>query len=278
MTATAVVQATEPPRVLLTVTGLATDGDLVTVYRLVDGDAVPVRGAIDVLPDGTGTLVVTDLSAPFGVPVQYRVDQTDGGTGTVTSQTSNVVTLTAPGPWLSLPITGDAVQLTIVDWPEKSYKARQSLIAVAGRATPIAVSDKRIAAESTMVVLTRTRDDLMALRSLLEAGVVIQVRPVCGAVEAEYVAIGDVSETRYKPSSRATDGGTPAGSDWRRLVTMQCQVVDEPARTIPAVGDTLADLHAYVGGDTATLSTLHFSDFPSPATLLTIAQTALEGA
>ena len=276
MPVSAVVQDTAPPRVQITATGLATDGDLVTVYRVVDGDETPVRGGIDRVPDATGTLVLTDQSAPFGVPVAYRVDQTDTVTGAITSSTSTPVTLTAPGPWLSLPVTGEAVQLTIVDWPEKAYAARGAVIAVAGRTTPIVVSDKRIAASSTLTVLTRTKAELDALRDLLAVGDVIQVRPVCGAVEAEYVAVLDVTEQRYRPRTLRTDGGVPAGSDWRRYVVLECQVVDEPPRKMPAVGDTLADLHAYAGGTGSTLNTLATATFPPPATLLTIAQTPME--
>lgn len=270
----AVVQDTAPPRVLITGRGLM-PGQPITVYRIVDGEAVPVRGGFAVLPDANGVFVITDASAPFGVPVEYRIDQTDTSTGVVMSYPSNVVTLIADGPWLTLPITGEAVQLTIVDWPEKQYAFRGSVIGVAGRVTPIVVSDKRLAASSTLTVLTRTREELMALRDILATGDVIQIRPVCGAVEAEYVAVLDVNEQRFKPNSNPINGGIQAGSDWRRLVVMPVQVVDEPPRTIPAIGDTLADLHTYAGGPGSTLEGLATATFPEPATLLTIAQTAL---
>lgn len=267
----AFVQGTEPQRVRITATELD-PADATTVYRVVDGAATPVRGGINIYPDAAGALVLDDQSAPFGVEVTYRVEQVDATTGTVTEQTSFPVTLTARGPWLSLPITGEAVQLTIVDWPEKAYAFRGSVIGVAGRTAPIVVGDKRLAASSTLTVLTRTKAELLALRDLLASGDVIQIRPVCGAVEAEYVAVLDVTETRYKPASKPTDGGVPAGSDWRRLVVMPVQVVDEPPRSIPALGDTLADLHAYAGGTTSTLGTLASATFPG-GTLLTIAQT-----
>lgn len=272
----AFVQGTEPQRVRITATGLD-PADATTVYRVVDGAATPVRGGIGIYPDAAGALVLDDQSAPFGVEVVYRLEQVDATTGDVTEETSFPVTLTARGPWLSLPITGEGVQLTIVDWPEKSFAFRGSVIGVSGRTAPIVVGDKRLAASSTMTVLTRTKEQLFALRDLLASGDVIQVRPVCGAVEAEYVSVLDVTETRYKPSSRTTDGGVPAGSDWRRLVVMPVQVVDEPPRSIRALGDDLADLHAYAGGATSTLNTLATATFPG-GTLLTIAQTDLAGA
>ena len=243
-----------------------TEPGTITITRTAEGDTVPVRGALEVVPR-TDTFVVVDNEAPFGVPLVYTLTQTyaDGTTSTVES---NEVILTGVElPWLTNPITGEGVDATIADWPELSYPGRQTIVDVSGRSAPLVISDVRGTPTSELVVLTRTRDQLVRLRHLLHTGDVVQVRPVCGAVEAAYLAVGEVTETRYRPA------GDGAGSDWRRLVTLAAQAVDQPTPRIPAVGDTLADLAAYVPTTLADLATA----FGEDATLLTIAQTHVGG-
>lgn len=247
------------------VTATASEPDIadISLWREVEGIRYPVRGAQD-LPPANDALVFNDNEAPFGKPVTYVLVKTytDGTTAEVSS---DAVELTTVLPWISHPITGVGVTATITDWPELNYAARQTLVAVAGRSRPIAISDRRIAASSELVMLTKTRTTLMDLRALLGTGDTLLVRPPCEAVEGDYLAIGDVSEARIKPN------GEGAGSDWRRLVTMAAQVVDAPDTTIPAVGDTLADLAAYAPGTLAELA----DAFGAGATLLTIAETNL---
>jgi len=265
------VQDTEPPRVQITLQRLPLDGTTVTLWREVEGERTPVRGYLNVTPTSAAT-VVWDLGAPFGVEVSYVLTRYHPD-GTVTETTVGPVFLTAGLPWISHPITGQGVAVTIAEWPEYEYAARQTVVPVAGRPTPIVVSDVRLAATSELTVLTRTRDELLALRELLASGDVLQVRPVCDAVEPDYIAVGDVVEARVKPSGRSSDP-RPAGQDWRRRVTMAVQAVEQPAPTIAAVSDTLADLNTYAPTTLADLSTT----FGPGATLLTIAQTPLTGA
>ena len=246
------------------VTAIAEEPDIssVSLMREVDGVRSPVRGAQGIAPGSD--LVVNDNEAPFGKQVTYVFvkNYTDGTTG---ETYSDPIELTTALPWISHPITGVGVSATITDWSELSYAARQNVIAVAGRSRPIAISDKRLAPSSELTMLTKTRSDLLALRALLTLGDVLLVRPVCDAVEGDHLSIGDVTETRVKPT------GDGAGNDWRRLVSMSVQAVDLPDTSIPAIGDTLADLAAYV---TTTLTALSDAFGPG-ATLLTIAETNL---
>lgn len=233
----------------------------VSLMREVDGVRSPVRGAQNIAAPGSD-LVITDHEAPFGKSVTYVFvkSYTDGTTGETVSAP---VVLTTARPWISHPITGVGVTATITEWSELAYAARRNVIAVAGRSRPIAISDRRLAPTSQVTMLTKTRSDLLALRTLLGLGDVLLVRPVCDAVEGDYLSIGDVTEARVKPT------GDGAGSDWRRLVSMDAQAVDIPDTSIPAVGDTLADLNAYVPTTLADIATA----FGANATLLTIAQT-----
>ena len=261
--------ATASPSMALidAITATATEPVIQTVslMRLVDGVRSPVRGAQNIAASAAD-MVFTDNEAPFGKQVTYVFVKryVDGTTG---ETISDPVELTTALPWISHPITGVGVSATITDWSELDYAARQTIVAVAGRARPIALSDRRLAPSSEITMLTKTRSDLLALRGLLALGDVLLVRPVCDAVEGDYLAIGDVTETRVKPN------GEGAGMDWRRLVTMNVQAVDIPDTGIPAIGDTLADLHAYAPTTLTALS----DAFGPNATLLTIAETNLTG-
>lgn len=270
-TLAAVVQATEPPRIQVTATDVTPGEGTVTLYRIADGIQEPVRGLV-AEPNDQTTWVVNDSEAPFGVPVHYLFVITFA-TGTTEQTQSNTVTITTALPWVSNPITGQGVAVTIQGWAELTRVARQTVVPVAGRPAPIIVSDVRQAPASTLTLLTLTRDQLGALRQLLATGDVLQVRAVCGAVEGAYVAVGDVTEARVKPDSRKLDP-RPAGSDWRRLVALACQEVDRPAPAIPAAGDTLADLAVYVR---TTLEDIYLT-WPEPQTLLDIARTSLVSA
>lgn len=269
-TLTAVVQGTDPPKVQITAEGIT--GDTMTLYRAVAGNRFPVRGALNAPPTGTA-MVWVDHGAPFGVPVQYVLVEQDAATETETETVSNQVTLLSSAPWITNPITGEGVEITIETWPELTYAARQTLVDVSGRPAPIVVSDVRSAAASGMTLLTRTREQLYALRDVLASGDVLQVRPVCGAVETEYIAVGTVTESRYREKS-GLHATLPAGSDWRRRVALDVQIVEQPFPQIPAVGDTLADLAAYVPTTLADLA----EAFGPDATLLTIAATDLSDA
>lgn len=261
VTVTAVTQDTAPPRVLITIEELGTTPGVLTLMRIVAGIRAQVRGAVNLASDDDSVLIV-DNEAPFGVPVSYELTWTLGD-GTTTVVTSNTVQLSASMSWLSNPITGEGAPVTIATWPELTYSARQSVLDVAGRVSPVVVSDLRTSASSEMVVFTPTRAVLMMLRQLLATGDIILLRPVCDAVEGDYFAVGEVTEARLDPSD---------GSSWRRLVTLELQVVDQPSPAIPAIGDTLLDLHNFVPG---TLEDIHAA-FPDPDTLLTIARTRLQ--
>lgn len=246
------------------VTAVASEPDIVSMslMREVDGVRSPVRGAQGIT--SASDLVVNDNEAPFGKQVTYVYVKTYVD-GTTSETYSDPIELTTALPWISHPITGVGVSATITEWSELSYAARQNVIAVAGRSRPIAISDKRLAPTSELTMLTKTRSDLLGMRALLSLGDVLLVRPVCDAVEGDYLSIGNVTETRVKPT------GDGAGSDWRRLVSMDVQAVDIPDTAIPAIGDTLADLAAYAPTTLTALS----DAFGPGATLLTIAETNL---
>lgn len=235
-------------------------GGAATLYRVVDGARTLVRGALGLTPSGNA-LVVTDQETPFAVPVTWVLQQM-GQDGTVYELASNTLTIETRLPWLTNPISGEGVTLTIAEWTETTRAGRTGVLAISGRAAPVVVADVRATPTSDLVVVATSRADLRALRDLLASGEVILVRAPCEAVETSYQVIGDVTETRLDPAD---------GSSWRRKITLACQEVEAPDLAVEALGDTLQDLADFVPTTLADLA----AAFGPSATLLTIAQTNL---
>lgn len=204
------------------------------------------------------------------MPVSYVVVAIDNTTGVAVETASGVVTLVTDLPWVSNPVSGVAVALTIRDWDALAYDARQTILDIAGRAFPIIISDVRASPTSTISLLTRNKTDLVALRALLATGDTILVRPVCSAVEGAYISAGSVTEERVKKTAMKWDD-RQAGTDWRRVVTIAAKHVDQPPPKVGGFQDTLLTLSQYVPTTLADLATA----FGPGATLLRIAQTQL---
>lgn len=259
------IQPSEPPRVLVTVTGLDTLGDpvaLVNVVRIDDQGAIvePVRGGRAVLEPTDANLLLTDTAAPFGRPVYYVATVTLDD-GTILQATSTpALTLIVELPWLSEPITGNAVAVTVKEWPVLESDTPASVIVVDGRADPVVVSSVATLPGSNTVLRTSSLTDLRALRALVGSGDPLLLRATCVGVEDAYLTVGKRAERRV----------TNNGADERRNVDLDVQHLAIPAPDVPAVGDTLEDLaDAYPSPDTlADLDT----DYP---TLLDLARTYL---
>lgn len=254
---TAAVQATTPPRVVVTVTGL-TAGTPFTLSRVVDEVAAPLRGYAPATPAGT-VAVAADSELPFDRLATYRVEQ-----AAASAESAPPVYIAADAPWLSDPITGRAARVTVVDWPELTRPSRSSIIAVAGRAAPVVVSRVRGTPSGDRITLrTGTADELAAVRAVLATGAPLLLRVPAAAVEGAWIAVGDVVERRV--------GDT--GDDWRRWIALEdVTIVDPVDETIPAAGDTLDDLTAAVPGTLADIAAQW-----SAGTLADIAATYLAG-
>ncbi|WP_293785171.1 hypothetical protein [uncultured Aeromicrobium sp.] len=265
MRVTAEVQDTSPPRVAVVVTE-APSGGTVTVYRVQDQKQAVVRGMLDVEPS-SGAVIGNDFEQPMNRPVSYRAVHT-AHDGTVTAADSQTVIVRSPMPWLVDPLSGSGLQVTIVDWTTLQRSARQKFLEVAGSPYPVVMSDTHIAPSSQMRIMTADESSLYALRALIGRTPRLLVNPSGAAVESAYVQVGDYSEERYREHNE---------HDWRRLITLSLQEVAAPPASIPASGDTLMDLHEYVGGDGTTLSDL-VNMFGAGSTLFDIATTQLTAA
>lgn len=241
-------QASYPPRVALSVTGLSVS-DVVTIYRVVGATRTAVRSADGVTVDDT-TFAVIDWEGEFGVSTVYTVDV--GGTD-VASTSPAAYTLTGGKVALSDPISGLSVEVSIVAWTDHKRERLATRFIVGGRT--VVVSGQLGDETSNLEVLTTTSAGRVAMLALMAGCTsgVVQVRQPGGydGIDA-YLAVTAVTER--KVTSRGSD-------DWRVWSLEVAEVQAWPSDlAIPTV--TLADIYAFYGsggtladlnGDYATL-------------------------
>lgn len=247
MTASVAAQVQTGGRVVVTLTGLATETNVSewTLWRDdLDHDRVPVRGfyrrtdLVDV--------VAYDYEAPLARPVFYVLEvlRTTGGR---TEYANGPVTIPATRPVLSNPVTGASVELAAVEtWPELSYNGRTQVIPVVGRTDPVVVSDAGTLPSSQPVIRTDDVGARREVRELLMPGGVVLLRAPEVDVEDAYLAVTEWAEQRL----------TNSPADVRRRHQLTALHASAPGIGLPASGDTLADLEAAV-----------------PTTLLALSQT-----
>jgi hypothetical protein len=249
---TATEQDVYPPRVLLTVTDLSL-GDTVQLYRVVGGDRTAVRAGADNAVDDP-SFVRIDAELPFGVPVSYVAVVNDDFEFSTSS-----VTYALPGGKVvvSDAITGNAVEVVILAWPDKTYERRAAVYRVGGRNVAVVGDYGMFTGDIEFYTeLTSTRDELVDLFASATEGV-IQIRQPGGYDGIDsYVAVLGVTERRFSPD----------GSDQRRTHLVRAAETEGWAPALEATGYTLQDIaDAYDGLTLADLA----GDFD---TLLEVAQ------
>lgn len=255
VTIAAAVQDVWPPRVLVSVTGL-TVGNAVEVYRVAGGARTLVRAGTAAAVTDPSFLRV-DAELPFGVPVSY-VAVVNGATEYATAAAAYAL----PGGKVAVTdaISGQAAEVVILSWPDKSRDRPASVFKVDGR--NIVVSGPLAQYESDVELFTETTaagDQLAALLAdATEA--VVQLRQPGGydGVDAYLVVLG-YTERRWSQD----------GSDPRRVWALRVAQVDAWPATLEAMGTTLQDIaDAYAGLTLADIA----GDYP---TLLALAQADL---
>lgn len=258
MTVSAVAQG--QARVAITVSGLPTvDVTPWSLWRSDGAAAVLVRGAINLPADGS-TVVIYDREAPLNTPVMYYAEWIYIPTSTVTRDNSGFVTVVAPRPVVSEPVSGQLAQVTIVIWPDKTRNARSSVLAVARRRNPIVISDLMGPASTSPVLRTDDVTERAALRLVLESGRGLQIRATCPGVEDGYYAVQAWTERR-----RSNNANDPV-----RFHDLSLIEIDQPNPQLRAVGDTLLDLHLAEPGNLGDIADRW-------GTLLDIAEEDLSG-
>lgn len=253
----AVVQAATPPRVTVALTDL--DHSTVTLYRVIGGTRVVLRGALEVDVTDEFALVRVDGEQPFGVAVRYLAVLTDAD-GAQTELVSDPVTTTIRDAVISDAIRGVGVRVQIRSWDEKTHGRDSAEFAVGRRI--VVVSGPRQAYRSEIEVYTLTDADRVALADLLDHATtgIIQLRQDgrLGDIDAHLAIVGD--------SVSRVPGLAPHKP--RRLWSLQAVESEAWPDQLEASGYTLADIDAHYDPD-GTLAELA-SDY-SPGSLLDVA-------
>lgn len=210
-----------PPSIRLDLTDPANAVTSATVLRLLpDGTSAAVR-----TPDGkpltlttSGTAKVASLDdreAPYGQPVTYVANNT-AFAGPVTLDEDQAWLINPGNPERSLPIEVWEIGAT------RRKAAALGTFEVIGRERPIVITDgRRRSPETSITVRTRTLGQIAALDRLLADArtLLLNIPADFGwGVTREYVAIGDVEETRI------TEYGPQADRFW----VLPYRVVDAP--------------------------------------------------
>lgn len=191
-----VTGASTPQKVSVVLSGL-TIGGAYAVTGVWAGGSWPVRGGVGVAT--AAQVVLADVATPVNVPITYQVVATSG------SAVSAAVTVTYPGRGLFASLTGEdsAGFLTMVNDIPRSVGRRSVVLAVAGRADPVVVTDAALSDSGQLVVQVDPAGDA-ALRALLADGGVVLSRnngAVPGLPAAEHLAITEASAAGYGPGA-----------------------------------------------------------------------------
>lgn len=248
-------QSVWPPRVLLTITGLAL-GDDIELFRSVGGVRTAVRAGSST--DVTDTsFIVVDAELPFGVPVSYvavvnGTYEYETGATTYTLSGGNVAATDA--------ISGLAAEVKILSWPERAYERRATVFRVGGR--NVVVAGDLGQPESTIELYVPDTDAHEALSDLLANATeaIIHIRQPGGYDGIDsYLAVVRASENRL----------VLRGSEEARIWVLRVAETEGWASSFEARGYTYADLEAaYTGLTYANLA----ADY---ATYLALAQADL---
>lgn len=254
---TAVEQDAYPPRVLLTLTGLAVTGtpDAAELYRVVGGERTSVRGgSLEAATDPSFLRV--DAELPFGVPITWLAVVNGEDEYTV-----GPITYTLPGGKVALSdaIAGTAAEVVILAWPEKDYNPQRSEFKVGGRNVVVS-GDFGMFTGTIEFFLENTSslDNLMSILATL-TGNVAQLRQAGGYDDIDcYIAILGATKRRFSQD----------GSDQRRIVVLRVSETESWAPALEARGFTYQDLadaydgltYADLAGDYSTYLALAQAD------------------
>jgi hypothetical protein len=176
------------PKAGVTVTGLGVGSSVVTVWRTVDEDRAPVRGARRIIMNDAG--FVTDWDAPINRAVSYEVEVLSGPGGPV-RKTAAAITVTSVTGWLmdpfvpqsAVPVVGDPqsngdIYLRGQALAELEYGADVSMFNVMGSRKPLALFGERMAERGLDLALgTRSAVESKRLKELLRSSSGFLFRP-----------------------------------------------------------------------------------------------------
>lgn len=217
----------------------------VLIQRSPDG-GIPggvVRGTPKEIWTG-GALILIDTEPSLGEPLTYTASVAPvANPESVTFESVSVPALAVAGDGylLTTPLVGGGAVVAGLEERDHGTRFRGSVLEVAGRSLPVVLSDVRGGDTWKLTALTSSAEERQTLWGVL-SGDLLLVRhsdPSANATTGWH-ALGDVTEDRIDPETS--------------LFTLALVAIDPPESTLEAAILTLAVLHEWIGGDTATLT------------------------
>lgn len=202
-------------------------------------NAMMIRAGLGITPVN-GRVVVVDPEVPFNEVVIYKIAAPSGDPtkpGTVITQTTGCQVASASSlpedtsicspVYLSDPLSGDGDWFGLLGIDSLAYPSRSALYDILNRHAPVAVSQLRSEARTSIRLLTRNKAERATLLKMLATGRILQYRnPDPSYPESNwYVSVGEISEERISPDHR----------DWNRRWTLEVAVVDRPVGALVAI-------------------------------------------
>ena len=229
---TADLQASWPPRVLVSVTGL-TVGDTVILYRSVAGERTEVRAGY-VLSAADTSFLRIDAELAFGVATTYVAVVNGVDTYSTTPAT---YALSGGKVALSDAISGLVAEVIILGYGEPSRNSGASVFDVGGRNVVVSRGATGFGGFSTTLdLITESAEQRVALRALLKGATegIIQVRQPGGYEDIDaYLAVTGSTERWLLPSNSQSP---------RRGWSLDAVEVEPWAPALEARGYTLQDI------------------------------------
>ncbi len=208
----------------------ATDMTSLSVYRIIPGDTINVRGAYEVVPNGApGLWVGSDFEAPQGKTLTYGATISDGNTTVVLDPVVMEGVVDYGGDYImpvGNPSLGTNIYVEAGGIDALTYDIEQDIAPIIGRRSPVVVSHGRRYFESEFTFLTLEQDDRNRLQLVTDYPVAMFIsRAGYGFSDPVYLALGRVEEER---TSRF-------GFEQSRRFRIRVTQVDSPPAEYPYV-------------------------------------------
>lgn len=224
-----------------------------TVYR----DTAAGSVAVWIGSTSSGAMSLVDYTCPLAVPVTYRLVVTRNPYAQESVSAAPVTITGAVGCFLTDPASGKTLSVNLMEWPERTHRARQTFVDVLNRSDPIGLSDVHATPSGDWLLYTATAAALAALKEVLltVAGVTVLRTQPTSSIPSVTVVVGEVSERRY----------TNVGTDQRRLIDVAIQEIAPIPGSASPLPSTLLGLSTVDGSTLGSLSQFR-------ATLLQLSQ------
>jgi hypothetical protein len=197
VTLTARSDANPCPRVDVSLTGLASTVQSVTVWQITDEGRFPVRNGSNIY--AVGGAIVTDYEPPLGVPVSYAAEQFDSA-GIFVGWTDSSSTTIAADPvtaWFQDPLDPASAVRTTMDasFADKVSETREVKLHRIGDETIALMGYRGLIQGLTMRVYTTSAADADDLRAVLRrTQVLVRTPPPVPIPRALHVVIPTVPQ------------------------------------------------------------------------------------